>query len=65
MKFTPCSPSFLNARDGILTADQNINGGANRCSIWRVFARHGMGVSAQGNNGTTHVAATNIPTNCP
>jgi hypothetical protein len=65
MKFTPCSPSFLNARDGILTADQNLNGGANRCAIWRVFARHGMGVSAQGNNGTTHVAATNIPTNCP
>jgi Zn-dependent metalloprotease len=65
MKFTPCSPSFLNARDGILTADQNLNGGANRCSIWRVFARHGMGVSARGNNGTTHVAATNIPSNCP
>jgi extracellular elastinolytic metalloproteinase len=65
MKFTPCSPSFLNARDGILTADQNLNGSANRCTIWRVFARHGMGVSARGNNGTTHVAATNIPTNCP
>ena len=65
MKFTPCSPSFLNARDGILTADQNLNGGANRCSIWRVFARHGMGVSARGNNGTTHVAATDIPSNCP
>jgi Zn-dependent metalloprotease len=65
MKFTPCSPSFLNARDGILTADQNLNGNANRCTIWRVFARHGMGVSARGNNGTTHVAATNIPTNCP
>ncbi|HKX26718.1 MAG TPA: extracellular metalloproteinase [Blastocatellia bacterium] len=65
MKFTPCRPSFLNARDGILTADQNLNGGANRCTIWRVFARHGMGVSARGNNGTTHVAATDIPANCP
>ena len=64
MKFTPCSPSFLNARDGILTADQNLNGGANRCAIWQVFARHGMGVSAQGNNGTTHVAATDIPQDC-
>jgi len=64
MKFTPCSPSFLNARDGILTADQNLNGSANRCAIWRVFARHGMGVSAQGNNGTTHVAATDIPQDC-
>src|SRR5262245_8572378 len=64
MKFTPCSPSFLNARDGILMADQNINGGANRCAIWTVFARHGMGVSAQGNNGTTHVAATDVPQDC-
>ncbi len=64
MKFTPCSPSFLNARDGILMADQNLNGGANRCTIWQVFARHGMGVSAQGNNGTTHVAATDVPQDC-
>ena len=64
MKFTPCSPSFLNARDGILMADQNLNGNANRCAIWQVFARHGMGVSAQGNNGTTHVAATDIPQDC-
>src|SRR5215470_4158651 len=56
--------SFLNARDGILMADQNLNGGANRCAIWGVFARHGMGVSAQGNNGTTHVAATDVPQDC-
>jgi extracellular elastinolytic metalloproteinase len=64
MKFTPCSPSFLNARDGILQADQSINGGANRCAIWTVFARHGMGVSATGNNGTTHNAATDVPADC-
>ena len=64
MKFTPTRPSFLNARDGILQADQNQNGGANRCAIWAVFARHGMGVSAVGNDGTTHTAATNVPTDC-
>jgi Zn-dependent metalloprotease len=64
MKFTPSRPSFLNARDGILQADQNLNGGANRCAIWAVFARHGMGVSAVGNDGTTHTAATNVPTDC-
>src|SRR5262249_38272357 len=40
MKFTPCRPSFLNARDGILTADQNLSGGASRCNIRRVFPRH-------------------------
>lgn len=64
MKFTPTRPSFLNARDGILQADQNLNGGANRCAIWTVFARHGMGVSAVGNDGTTHTAATNVPAEC-
>ncbi|HEY0546529.1 MAG TPA: M36 family metallopeptidase [Pyrinomonadaceae bacterium] len=64
MKFTPTRPSFLNARDGIIQADQNLNAGANRCAIWTVFARHGMGVSAVGNDGTTHTAATNVPTDC-
>ena len=64
MKFTPTRPSFLNARDGIIQADQNLNGGANRCAIWTVFARHGMGVSAVGNDGTTHTAATDVPTDC-
>ncbi|MFP5265619.1 MAG: M36 family metallopeptidase [Blastocatellia bacterium] len=64
MKFTPCSPSFLDARNGILQADQNLNGGANKCAIWTVFARHGMGNSATGNNGTTHNAATDLPPDC-
>jgi Zn-dependent metalloprotease len=64
MKFTPNRPSFLNARDGILSADQSLNGGANRCAIWTVFARHGMGFSAVGNDGTTHTAATNLPSDC-
>ncbi len=64
MKFTPNRPSFLNARDGILQADQNLNGGANRCAIWTVFARHGMGFSAVGNDGTTHTAATDLPSDC-
>ncbi|HEX8335451.1 MAG TPA: M36 family metallopeptidase, partial [Pyrinomonadaceae bacterium] len=64
MKYTPTRPSFLNARDGILQADQNLNGGANRCAIWTVFARHGMGVSAVGNDGTTHTAASDLPSDC-
>ena len=64
MKFTPTRPSFLNARDGILQADQNLNAGANRCAIWTVFARHGMGVSAVGNDGTTHTAASDLPSDC-
>jgi hypothetical protein len=64
MKFTPTRPSFLNARDGIIQADQNLNAGVNRCAIWTVFARHGMGVSAVGNDGTTHTAASDVPSDC-
>jgi Zn-dependent metalloprotease len=64
MKFTPTRPSFLDARDGILQADQNMNGGANFCAIWVVFARHGMGVSASGNDGHQHNAATDVPPGC-
>jgi Zn-dependent metalloprotease len=64
MKFTPTRPSFLDARDGILQADQNLNGGANFCAIWVVFARHGMGVSASGNDGHQHNAATDVPPGC-
>ncbi|HEX6184520.1 MAG TPA: BACON domain-containing carbohydrate-binding protein, partial [Pyrinomonadaceae bacterium] len=41
-----------------------LNGGANNCAIWTVFARHGMGVSAVGNDGTTHVAASDLPASC-
>jgi extracellular elastinolytic metalloproteinase len=33
--------------------------------VWAaVFARHGMGVSAVGNDGTTHIAATDVPADC-
>ena len=64
MKFTPNRPSFLDARDGIIQADQNLNGGANFCAIWVVFARHGMGVSAVGNDGHKHNAATDVPPGC-
>lgn len=47
-KFTDCGPGLLDGRDGILAADEFINGGANQCLIWEVFARRGMGFSAEG-----------------
>ena len=52
LKATPCDPSMTNARDAILSADQATNQGANRQAIWRVFARHGMGFSAVGVDGS-------------
>ncbi|NNM09000.1 MAG: hypothetical protein HKO61_07490, partial [Flavobacteriaceae bacterium] len=46
LKLQPCSPGFVDSRDAILLADQNIYGGANSCIIWDAFARRGLGFSA-------------------
>ena len=52
LKSTPCNPSMTDARDAILAADQAANGGANRATIWQVFAKHGLGNSARGVDGS-------------
>jgi len=46
LKLQPANPSFLDARDAILLADQIAYGGANQLAIWTAFARRGMGFSA-------------------
>jgi extracellular elastinolytic metalloproteinase len=46
LKLQPMSPTFLDARDAILLADQVNNGGANQMLIWQAFAKRGMGFSA-------------------
>ncbi|GAA5896414.1 M36 family metallopeptidase [Sporobolomyces salmoneus] len=43
MKLQPCRPSFQAARDAILTADKMLTGGENRCTIWKSFAKRGLG----------------------
>ncbi|MEM6772152.1 MAG: M36 family metallopeptidase, partial [Bacteroidota bacterium] len=54
MKFTSCSPGLLEGRDGILAADLAVNDGANQCLIWEVFARRGMGFSANAGTSTNN-----------
>jgi extracellular elastinolytic metalloproteinase len=46
LKLTACAPGFVDGRDGILAADLILYGGANKCLIWEVFARRGLGFSA-------------------
>jgi len=54
MKLTACDPGFVDGRDAILQADNNLYGGANQCVIWSAFARRGVGLSAnQGNTNST------------
>ncbi|MBZ5624778.1 MAG: M36 family metallopeptidase [Acidobacteriia bacterium] len=54
LKATPCNPSMTDARDAILAADQAVNKGANRAKIWQVFARHGLGYSSAGTDGSNY-----------
>ncbi|KAH0428486.1 elastinolytic metalloproteinase mep [Colletotrichum camelliae] len=48
----PCSAHHLQARDALLEADQVLTGGANKCSIWKGFARRGFGQDAVYGSGT-------------
>ena len=45
-KIQTCNPSFLDGRNAILRADSINNRAANSGLIWQVFARRGMGYSA-------------------
>jgi extracellular elastinolytic metalloproteinase len=67
MKLTPCVPSFEQARDAIIDADQALTGGANNCILWRAFAKRGLGVSAAQNSPSTtrdDVEAFDVPSAC-
>ncbi|PFH47286.1 hypothetical protein AMATHDRAFT_152535 [Amanita thiersii Skay4041] len=55
----PCNPTFLNARDAWIQADQNRFGGANRCTLWNAFASRGLGVNA-----ASHRNDFTVPTGC-
>lgn len=58
MKLQPCNPSYVQARDAIIAADQATTGGQDYCMIWEVFARRGLGVNAS--SGSNAGTATNV-----
>ena len=67
LKIQPCSPGMVDGRDAILTADQLLYGGIHNCLIWEVFAKRGLGFSAdQGspNSRTDQIEAFDIPSFC-
>ncbi|KAI9288249.1 Fungalysin metallopeptidase-domain-containing protein [Umbelopsis sp. AD052] len=47
LKLQPCRPSFMDSRDAIIEADKQLTGGDNFCTIWKAFARRGLGVDAR------------------
>jgi extracellular elastinolytic metalloproteinase len=47
MKLQACRPTFFQARDAIIQADQILTGGENFCELWQGFAKRGMGPDAK------------------
>ncbi|CAG8594442.1 11678_t:CDS:2 [Diversispora eburnea] len=47
LKLQPCRPSFIDARNAIIQADEILTNGDNRCEIWKGFAKRGLGVKAK------------------
>ncbi len=58
MKLQPCLPGFIDGRDAILLADVLNYNGADTCLISSVFARRGMGVSADQGSGFSSTDGT-------
>jgi extracellular elastinolytic metalloproteinase len=46
LKLQPCAPTMVDARDGILLADEQNYGGKHVCTYWCAFGRRGLGLSA-------------------
>jgi len=46
LKLQPCNPTFVDARDAILQADEINYGGNNLCLLWKGFAKRGLGLLA-------------------
>ncbi|SHH46357.1 Por secretion system C-terminal sorting domain-containing protein [Chryseobacterium oranimense] len=46
LKLQGCNPTFINGRDAILQAELATTGGVDKCMIWRVFAKRGLGAGA-------------------
>lgn len=46
LKLQACNPTFIDGRNAILAAEMATTGGQDKCMIWRVFAKRGLGVGA-------------------
>ncbi|MEM1119807.1 MAG: M36 family metallopeptidase [Bacteroidota bacterium] len=76
LKIQACNPGLIDGRDAILAANRANNQGDNNrinnqgvdeCLIWRVFARRGLGFSAQQNDERDRndaIEAFDIPPTC-
>lgn len=65
MAIQPCRPNMVSARDAILDSDKQLTRGANKCELWKGFAKRGLGVGAAFNNGgRRRVEDFTLPSGC-
>ncbi|EKD16128.1 uncharacterized protein L3040_007782 [Drepanopeziza brunnea f. sp. 'multigermtubi'] len=70
MALQPGSPTFITARNAIIDADLALTGGANRCLLWKAFARRGLGsaaaaaAAAQGTGANRRIEDYSLPSGC-
>jgi extracellular elastinolytic metalloproteinase len=60
LKLHPANPSFIQARDAILAADQQLYGGANFVELWTAFARRGLGWGASTPSSSSSILNTSF-----
>ncbi|KAI9218394.1 Fungalysin metallopeptidase-domain-containing protein [Blastocladiella britannica] len=63
MKLQPCNPTFIDARDAIVQAEQNLTGGKYKCDVWAGFAARGLGVNA-GDANAGYTDSSDVPSEC-
>ncbi|WP_052248413.1 T9SS-dependent M36 family metallopeptidase [Chryseobacterium taiwanense] len=67
LKLQICNPTFIDGRDAVLAAEMATTGGADRCMIWRTFAKRGLGVNAAAGSKTNindQVEDFTVPADC-
>jgi len=67
LKLQVCSPTFIDGRNAILAAELATTQGADRCMIWRTFAKRGLGVTAAAGSKTNindQVQDFSVPADC-
>ena len=67
MKYQPCEPTFLDARDALLAADAAAYAAEHRCLLWAGFAKRGVGLSASDGGSASNLIvseAFDIPAEC-
>jgi extracellular elastinolytic metalloproteinase len=62
-KLQPCDPTLIQSRDAIILADTKLTGGANKCAIWKGFAKRGLGTDAT-DAGGKYVNGNSVPKGC-